>query len=141
MFPADVAIVSSVSPTPEPPTHWNITKIRSARGAISIFDCQTGKLRRPLVTARGSALFLDPPRRGEQSADRRWCGSAAPMTRLAVGSISETLGDRRPVTVAGAPFGAPPRRSHYVGGPRFQQRFNRCRQPAPGRGSLCPRAE
>ncbi len=27
-------------------------------------------------------------KRGEQSADRRWCGSAAPVTRLAVGSIS-----------------------------------------------------
>ena len=40
-----------------------------------------------------------------------------------------------------APFGAPLRRSHYGVGPRFLRRSWHRRQPAPGRGSLCPRAE
>ena len=60
---------------------------------------------------------------GEQNADRRWCGSAAPRWPVSRSSPSpRSLRDHRPVTQAGAPLGALLRRSPSGAGPRFQQR-------------------
>ena len=81
-------------------------------------------LRRPDWMGAGAPRLFSAPlkKRGEQSADRRWCGAPHPMTRLAIRPISGSLGDHRPNDADRAPFGALLRRSHSGVGPRFRQR-------------------
>src|SRR6185295_10762974 len=54
------------------------------------------------------------PIRGRRSADRRWCGSPHPVARLAAKPVPSAEGNGRPITRAGAPLGAPPRRFSFV---------------------------
>ncbi len=83
------------------------------------------KLRRPVsLKGAGCPLSVSAPgkKRGEQSADRRWCGSAAPDGPSRERTHLRIAGDDRPMTRAGAPLGALLRRSPSGAGPRFQQR-------------------
>src|SRR5438552_2483913 len=63
----------------------------------------------PILCGAGYAVFPFAPR--PRGAERRQAlvRIAAPVARLAVGPISRAKGDHRPMTLAGAPFGAPPR--------------------------------
>src|SRR4051794_41927136 len=104
-----------------------ISKLRAAAGQSSAAR---------LLWRAGCAVvfFGSPKNEGEQSADRRWCGTPHPVARLAVEPISgspEITGGIRPPPRL---FGALLRRFPCGGGPRFLQRFSRRRQPAPGRG-------
>jgi hypothetical protein len=65
--------------------------------------------------------FSAPEKMREQSADRRWCGSAAPLTCLAARSISENAQRSPAGSPAGAPLDALLRCLPYGVGPRFQQ--------------------
>ena len=88
------------------------------------------------------ALRLFPSPEKMRGAERRQAlvRNAAPRDPPRDRVHLRIAGDDRPMTRAGAPLDALLRRSPYGIGPRFQALMRR-RQPAPGRGSLCPRAE
>ena len=82
-------------------------------------------LRRPVSRRAPDApclFFRSPKNEGKQSADRRWCGYAAPGGPSRERTDLRIAGDHRPMTRAGAPLGALRRRSPYGGGPRFRRR-------------------
>src|SRR5437879_6421726 len=62
-----------------------------------------------------------PPKRGGQSADRRWVRNAAPFGPPRGRADPWIARDYRPMTLAGAPLGAPPRHfwrsSHFAAAP------------------------
>src|SRR5881227_2690204 len=68
---------------------------------ISRFNCQTANAPPPVLAGLRvpPCPFPLPKKRGEQSADRRWCGTPHPVARLAVEPISgspEITGGIRP---------------------------------------------
>ena len=75
-----------------------------------------------------------PPGPGGRSADRRWCGTPHPVARLAAKPVPSAEGNSRPITRAGAPIGASPRRFSLVLGTAFWRRTG-----APIRTPLIPR--
>ena len=62
--------------------------------------------------------FPSQSKRGGQSADRRWMRNAAPRDPPCGRADLGFARDHRPMTLAGAPLGAPPRR--LFAGPRFR---------------------
>ena len=58
-----------------------------------------------------------PPIRGGRSADKRWCGTPHPVARLMAKPVPSAEGNSRPITRAGAPIGASPRRFPSSPGP------------------------
>jgi hypothetical protein len=122
LFLGDVAIVSCVL--------RNRRRMGLFAGSpmLSLFNCQTANA--PPARSDWGRAPLGPlplPRRGEQSADRRWCGSAAPDDPLSrVDPSPGSPRDDRPMTRAGAPLGAlqrlsaPPLGRCLSSGPRLR---------------------
>ena len=74
----------------------------------------------PAQTGAGAPLsFSAPQNEGSRAPTGAGAETPHPMTCLAGEVASPDAGDRRPMTRAGAPFGALLRRSHYGVGPRF----------------------
>ena len=88
-------------------------------------------------------FFRSPKNEGEQSADRRWCGSAAPdgpsRERTDLRIAGDHRPDRRPARLSALCCGVflTAAGRAFVDGASVPID----RQPAPGRGSWCPRAE
>ena len=55
-----------------------------------------------------------PPSPRGRSADKRWCGTPHPVACLTAKPVPSAEGNSRPITRAGAPIGAPPRRFSLV---------------------------
>jgi len=55
---------------------------------IQLSNSQSSAVRFAWGAGCPSSISALPKNEGEQSADRRWCGTPHPVTRLAVGSIS-----------------------------------------------------
>ena len=102
---------SSVSTNASPPGGCNF--FRRAPGQNPPF----GSPRKTRGVKRRKSLVRSAAPRGPP------CGRADPFSGR----------DHRPMTLAGAPFGASPRRSHSGVGPRFRPDTFPDRQPAPGR--------
>ena len=71
--------------------------------------------------APGRRLGMSP-NRGGRSADKRWCGTPHPVARLTAKPVPSAEGNSRPMTRAGAPIGASPRRFSFVLGTAFWKR-------------------
>ena len=84
----------------------------------------------PVLCGAGCAVVppCAPRVEGRQSADRRWCGTPHPVTRLAVRADPWSARDHRPMTPAGAPLGAPPR--HFWRSRLRRSSGSRFREPA-----------
>src|SRR5215212_4913740 len=73
-------------------------------------------------SVRPAAFGECPPAPRGRSADKRWCGTPHPVARLAAKPVPSAEGNGRPITRAGAPIGASPRRFSFVLGTAFWKR-------------------
>ena len=93
-------------------------------------EASAGKPAIARLAVAGLALRSPQGEGGEQSADRRWCGSAAPDGPSRERTDLRIAEDHRPMTRAGAPLGALLRLSRMPFGIR----------PAPGRACVSRRS-